>query len=286
MMRLNSPTHSFDQIIDACSTGISGNPALHSRLMAGKPLLLAGEAEYLGAASVGELFSIPPLHAARNTDPVVVGELTKSDLIKIYDQYLVPEEKPARSIYDALMNAAKEKCPFCGGIGTPRTLDHFLPKAHFPKFSILPWNLVPSCRDCNMDGKAHSFASSADEQLIHPYADRAGFFEEQWIFARYPHNIAGQPGEFEYFVSPPTNWDEVDRKRANKHFRDFDIAKRYATKAGEPLGTILNQIQSMRAIGLGVGEINSVLLTPGVERAPFINHWQRGMYQALMNALI
>jgi hypothetical protein len=90
-------------------------------------------------------------------------------------KYFVPEEKPARTIYDSLLNSAKEKCPFCGGIGTPRNLDHFLPKAHFPQFSVLPRNLIPACRDCNMDGKGHAFATNAEDQIILPMPIMTGF---------------------------------------------------------------------------------------------------------------
>jgi len=211
--------------------------------------------------------------------------LKKSELVKIYDQYFVPEDKPARKIYDALLNAAKEKCPFCGGIGTPRNLDHFLPKAHFPQFSVLPRNLVPTCRDCNMDGKGHSFAKSAEDQIIQPYSDNDRFFSEQWVFAIYHVSSDEEPGEFEYYVSPPEYWPEVDKRRVRKHFEDFKLAKRYATKAAEQLGTVLRQIESIEQLRLDSRDIHSIILQPGVDAAPFVNHWQKGMYQALIHAL-
>lgn len=283
MMRLSEPLYSCEQTLDECATGITGNIALRQKLLLSKPLLMATEAEYIGAAGTGELYAIPPINTIGNADPVVINDLTKSEMIKIYDQYLVPEEKPARIIYDALLNAAKEKCPFCGGIGIPRNLDHFLPKVHFPQFAVLPRNLVPSCRDCNMDGKGHTFATIAEDQIIQPYVDNDRFFLEQWIFATYHTGIGGEPGELEYSVSPPVGWAEGDKQRVRKHFADFGLAKRYATKAAEQLGTVLLQIRSMEQSGLNNGVINKVLLQPGVDAAPFINHWQRSMYQALMH---
>jgi len=285
MMRLSEPQYSFEQTLDECVAGITGNAELRHKLSSGKPDFTTVEAQYLGAAGIGELHTIQPINTDVDADPVVINTLKKSDLVKIYDQYFVPEQKPARKIYDALLNAAKEKCPFCGGIGTPHNLDHFLPKAHFPQFSVQPRNLVPACRDCNMDGKAHAFAMSAEDQIIQPYVDNDRFFFDQWIFAIYHAGNDGEPGEFEYFVNPPEGWREVDKQRVRKHFADFDLARRYTTKAAELLGTVLQQIESLRQAGLDNETINVALLQPGIDNASFVNHWQKGMFQALRHAL-
>jgi len=285
MMRLNEPQYNFEKTIDECVSGITGNVALRDKLTSSKPDLMAEEEKYLGAASTGKLFTIKPINTDVDADPVVINALKKSELVKIYDKYFVSEQKPARKIYDALLNAAKEKCPFCGGIGTPHNLDHFLPKAHFPQFSVQPCNLVPSCRDCNMDGKAHAFATNEEDQIIQPYVDNERFFSDQWIFATYHVGVDGEPGDFEYFVNPPGGWPAVDKQRARKHFQDFNLAKRYATKAAELLGTVLRQRESLLQIGLSSEIINTALLQPGIDDAPFVNHWQKGMYQALMQAL-
>jgi hypothetical protein len=281
MMRLSEPQYNFEQTLDECVTGINGNAVLLNKLNSNKGNFTTVETQYLRAAGTGELYTFPPINTDEDADPVVINTLKKSELVNIYDQYFVPKQKPARKIYDALLNAAKEKCPFCGGIGTPRNLDHFLPKAHFPQFSVLPLNLVPACRDCNMDGKGHAFATIAKDQIIQPYADNDRFFLTQWIFATYHSGNDGEPGDFEYFVSPPEDWSEVDKQRVRKHFKDFNLAKRYSTKAAELLGTVLQQIKYMERAGLNSGVIQNVLLQPGIDAAPFVNHWQKSMYQAM-----
>lgn len=283
MIRLSDPVFTFEEALNASVTGITGNAELAEKLELAKPSLLAIEIDYVSAASTGELHTIVPVDTSINPDPIAIETLTKSDLVKVYDNYFVPQGKPARIIYNALLNAAEEKCPFCGGIGTPRNLDHFLPKAHFPQFSVLPRNLVPACRDCNMDGKGHDFATKAEDQIIQPYADKARFFQDQWVFAIYHPGENGEPGRFEYFVNAPREWPEVDKQRARKHFHDFDLARRYATKAAQLTATVLSQITTLQTIGLDSEDINAALLKPGVNQAPFANHWQRGMYQALMN---
>lgn len=282
MIRLNEPEYDFGQTLDECVNGITGNNALRNNVVDSKPGLIEMGDQYSNAAANGGLYAIPPVNAVGNANPVVVYTLTKSDLIKVYDQYFVSSEKPARKIYDSLLNAAKEKCPFCGGIGTPCNLDHFLPKMHFPQFSVLPRNLVPSCLDCNMVYKARTFATNAQDQVIQPYADDDKFFSSQWIYATYHVGINHQPGEFEYYTDPPAEWPDVDKQRVEKHFQDFNLGKRYAIKAAECLGMFLKQIEAMEQKGIDYREI----LQSGVNSAPFTNHWQKIMFQALIHASI
>ena len=280
MLRLTEPVHTFEQSIDDCGAGIAGYMPLKLKLSNGKVELVNAGEQYSAAALAGGLASIAPFRGS-SLDIVIAG-ITKGELVKVYDQYFVPEDKVARRVYDAIMNSAREKCPFCGGIGTPRNLDHFLPKAYFPQFAFLPVNLVPACRDCNMDGKADAVAATEEDQPIQPYLDDAKFFNEQWVYATYHSGAGGVLGRFEYSASPPARWSAIDKLRVTRHFECFDLAKRYSVKAAEHLAIVFGQIERLRLKGLTQADIRHVLLEPGVDQAPFVNHWQRGMYQALM----
>lgn len=286
MMRLTEPTLNFEQTFDECLEGITGNPDLKSRLENQKQNLLTAGNNYIASGNSGNLYSIQPIDTTASPNPFVVDKIRKSELVNLYDYYFLNEDKKSRLTYERLLNSAQEQCPFCGGIGTPRNLDHFLPKAHFPQFSILPQNLVPSCRDCNMDGKATAFATIASKQLIQPYVDHDRFFTTQWIFAKYITINPNVPGVLRYYVSPPVGWNNTDIDRINQHFSDFNLGKRYSVKAAQLLGTTNAQIARMRRRGTSNEVICSDLLDPGIEEAPFINHWQKGMYQALRDSLI
>lgn len=285
MIRLDRPQYSFDETLDECVNGITGNTVLRSNVVSGKPSLITMGDQYSDKALVGELYTIPQVNDVANNDPIVVDALKRSDLVKIYEQYFVPNGKPARKIYDSLQNVAKEKCPFCGGIGMPHTLDHFLPKHNFPQFSVLPINLVPSCRDCNMGKKLTAFAINGEDQVIQPYTDDQKFFLVQWIYATYHAGTIDTPGEFEYYTDPPAGWSVVDKQRVGKHFHVFDLAKRYAVKAAENLRIFSGQIKAMRTNGVDNDEIERAILQPGVDSALSANHWQKGMFQALIQAL-
>ncbi|WP_143482407.1 hypothetical protein [Pseudomonas congelans] len=61
-------------------------------------------------------------------------------------------------------------CPFCGGDGA-RTLEHYLPQASYPEFSVYSLNLLPSCGSCN--SKRNSLnAHGATTRPLHPYFDK------------------------------------------------------------------------------------------------------------------
>ena len=51
-----------------------------------------------------------------------------------------------------------------------KNLDHYLPKAKYPTLSVAPNNLIPSCRDCNMD-KRDSASCDSQNIPVHLYFD-------------------------------------------------------------------------------------------------------------------
>ena len=280
MMRLERPPHDMATTLAACLKGITGNNALRGGVQANNAWLVALEAQYSTIVAAEGLATIPALLKAG--DPIIVGTLRKSHFKKLYDYYLRSKlNVDGRAIYNAIMSAAGGKCPYCGGLGATRNLDHHLPIAYFPQFSILPLNLVPACRDCNMDGKPDGYAAVQSEQIIHPYVDHARFFDEQWISGTFVPAQGSKPSHVEYCVSPPDNWPEVNKARAQRHFEEFGVADKYATQASEMVGVTLAQIEALREAGLDDALIVRTILDPGERKAPFVNHWSRGMYQAL-----
>ncbi|WP_088744095.1 HNH endonuclease [Cobetia sp. QF-1] len=281
MMRLNNNLD-YEGVIDACGIGINGNIALRSKLLASKNDLLTMGEQYAAMSVSGSLYSIEPLLHQADINDAVVCELSKPELVKLYERYFVLEEKPARRLYDAILNSAEEKCPFCGGIGTPRNLDHFLPKSHFPQFSILPSNLVPSCRDCNMDGKASSYATKAGEQLIQPYIDNDVFFDDQWIFADFECDDTGL-GWFNFYVKTPREWNDINKVRAIKHFEDFNLNTKYGNKAAQNLVYLQEVIRVALARGDTIDDVIDMALKPAITAAMFPNHWHKVMCQAMID---
>lgn len=276
MKKLLRPNISGHDSYDTCVSGVEAGD-LKNRLVACHDTIDERNNEYINQANAGNLSSLLPLITMRNEDPIVIGNVSKSELVKLYDYYMV-QRQPARGIYDAILVAANDKCPFCGGIGRPKTLDHYLPKANYPQFSVLPYNLVPACRDCNT-GKSNSLATNVNEQVIHPYFDADFYFSVQWIFARV---VQTEPCSLEFFVTPPVTWQDVPKERVKQHFKDFDLAKRYSIQTAEELSTVMDQRRGfMREFT--PERFCEYLRSVVSSSALFANHWKRVMYQALAN---
>tara|TARA_R110000868_G_scaffold138329_1_gene352292 strand:+ start:14366 stop:15208 length:843 start_codon:yes stop_codon:yes gene_type:complete len=280
MIFLKKPDVKYDLVIKKCKDGITGNPLLLKKLNDNSETLINLEEVYSTLGESGRLYSIDT--SLKKDSSKIIDNLEKKELISLYNNYFRTKTKPARYLYDEILSSANEKCPFCGGIGRPRNLDHFVPKAGAPQFSILPLNLVPSCRDCNMDGKGDRFAETAEKQFIHPYLDKNIFFDVQWIFASYIQSDTS-PNYIEYYVNPPEYWSSLDKKRALQHFQDFDIANRYSIEASSELPIIEAQIRTF--IDKGYDNLNETLLLPIINTVPLVNHWKRVLYLALIEAV-
>lgn len=285
------PIHkiSFTQMLGKCSEGMN-QINVRNNFNSLFPLFLEKEQQYEELSSVGSLFMYPKTDPLEDTT-TVIGNLTKTKLVNLYENNLTNSKKPARIYYDDLLVASGEKCPFCGDIGHTKNLDHFLPKAHFPEFSVMPLNLVPSCRDCNMGEKGASYATTENNQAIHPFSDKNLFFQVQWVFADY---IDEDDGVINYYVSCPDDWRQEDKDRAFNHFHNLNLASRYRLEAGKHLSEVIDQknafknwlIQyvpsaSFEMIKSGFIESN---LQPLINSNQIHNHWKKVMYRCLANS--
>lgn len=274
MKRLSRPDYAPEYAYGVCISAIIDEEE-RNRMMAAIGDIKDTAVNFIERAIAGSTFELPPLIVGRGENPVVVAGIRKSELVRLYEYYMV--QRPlGREIYDSILVAADDSCPTCGGIGHPRSLDHYLPKANYPKLSVLPHNLIPACRDCNTD-KGNPLFTQPNEQLIHPYFDQACFFDQAWITATVAHS---QPCVISYEASPPEVWRPVDYQRAVNHFDFFDIAKRYSIRAAEELGVLVDQRRSLMK-DLDTDSFSAYLRSIGDSPVLFPNHWRKVMYKAL-----
>lgn len=283
MKKLVSPKYVFEEVLNTCAEGMK-QVNVKAKFQAAIPQFVASGSLYEQLGSNGVLFSYPQIKNIKGAT-IVIPPLTKTKLVNLYENNLRNKDKPARNVYEDLLASSNEKCPFCGDIGHSRNLDHFLPLAHYPQFSVMPINLIPACRDCNMGEKGDDFAIQAADQILHPYLDKDAFFNEKWVYARY---INEDDGEIEYFVQPPDDWDEVDKQRVIKHFNDFDLARRYGIEAGKHLSELVDQRNSFYSVmrkKIPIEELTEdyveVTFTSVIKKSLFVNHWKSVMYRAL-----
>ncbi|WP_394293633.1 HNH endonuclease [Aeromonas rivipollensis] len=235
-------------------------------------------AHYQQRATAKELYTFLPNN--RKNDELALGAVTKRELKGVYSNHMVTKTKPAREIYDFLLSRAPlSRCPFCG-IGIVSTLDHYLPKSAYPQFSVLPINLVPSCKDCNT-GKSDSVATTAGAQSLHPYFDHQYFIHDQWLFAEVIHTT---PATICFYVQAPNYWDNISKARVHTHFRDFKLASRYSVEAGNQIACLRGTLSSYRDI-LGLDGVKQHLTIEVQAYAQqHRNSWQTAMFQALSDS--
>lgn len=278
MRALPKPIEIFQDVFGLCIAGV-GDVALQQRYREILADLTVDADNYDLHGAQSSWWRIAA-NNQRNAE-VVVGRVIKSELKALYSSYLATQGKPARIVYDSLMGAAPgEKCPYCG-IGRVTTLDHYLPKAKFPRLSVLVTNLVPSCRDCNLGGKGTSVAASAGGQPIHPYYDANDFNSAQWLFCQVQ---VTSPATVSFYAEPPIAWSEINRERAHSHLRAFDLGVRFAVEAAEEISNIRQMFIDYYE-GSSIAERSQHILNMEIsESRRYPNSWKRALYQALGNS--
>lgn len=274
MRAMAAPNLDPQVVYETCVSSIS-DEALRNRLNVLCNDIVVAARDYQQKAAAKLLYSIPPNN--NGNDAIALGAVTKKELKSVYSLHMVHRTKPAREIYDWLLSKAPlGRCPFCG-IGHASTLDHYLPKTKFPQLSVVPLNLVPSCKDCNT-GKSTAIATAAAEQCLHPYFDHENYINEQWLYAEV---ICTMPATIRFFVQAPAHWDNISSKRVQFHFRDFNLGSRYSVEASNQIACLRDTLSCYREL-LGVDGLKQHLMIEAQAHSDqHCNSWQTAMFQAL-----
>lgn len=223
MWPLTSPTRLVGSVLTTCVSNIA-NAAARTAYENTAPLLLASEDQFRAAAQNNTLYQLPTT--------TMVGALTSKQMGWLYTKKMADPKAPGRAIYDEIRMAAPNgRCPLCGR-GVVHTLDHHLPKAHYPDLALTPINLVPACQDCNKS-KASTLPTAPGEETLHPYFDNID--GDIWLRARV---IEVGPAAVFYSVVPPATWSPTLGMRVREHFRIYHLRQLYASLAGEEISNI------------------------------------------------
>jgi len=275
MRAITVPEIDPKEVYQSCVNSITDS-SLCNRLNALSNEIASAAEIYKEKAEANQLYTIPPNNC--ENDSIALGDVTKKELKNVYSSHMVAKAKPARKFYDLLLSLApRNRCPFCG-VGYASTLDHYLPKTKYPQLSVVPFNLVPSCKDCNT-GKSTAIAITEKEQSLHPYFSNQKFINEQWLFAEIMPTI---PETTRYFVKPPISWDSVSKSRVQSHFNDFKLATKYTIEAASELAGRKQFLDDFK--NLHGSNLLSELLKEEA-KSYFNNHvnaWKTALYQALV----
>ncbi|MFH2065432.1 MAG: hypothetical protein ABIK15_09575 [Pseudomonadota bacterium] len=242
------------------------NPALREQLQAIRPVVETEAADYDVKAANNQLYLKQPHDH--------IGAVSRDNMVKVYTLRMVPKTSTGRSIYNKIMLApVNGRCPLCG-IGTVNTLDHYLPKSHFPVYSVTPNNLVPVCNWCQ-GGKSEYYPTTEGEQLLHPYFDDVD--NEIWLASEV---VGGAPAGFRYFASPPDHWTASVKERVVAHLKKLNLLKLFSSNAGSRLSEIRARLTILHQKG-GEGAVYEHLCEELASiEANYKNSWTAAMYRA------
>lgn len=283
MKRLNLPAYESTALFDASVAGLA-NEALREKFEENRPKIVDAFQLY-DENSQARTWCNLPRAAHGQPDAIVVGTLTKRELISLYSDGVVKSHGKPRKIYDQIKISAHGECPYCGGAGEMDeegelgTADHFLPKAYFPAYSVMPVNLVPACRLCN-DGMRAGFPTDENLQPLHPYLDDDHYFAEKWLVGSV---CPGKPLSLDFEVIPPVHWPEKDRRRVYAHFEACRLEKRYRSYVWPEIIPLISQRQTSLS-NFSPDQFREHLAVTADEPCLPINGWKRVLYSALADS--
>lgn len=262
----NAQPFAAGDVFETCVSMVK-KPALRAQLRAIRPDVEAEAADYDAKAAGAQLYLKQPQDH--------VGAVSGDEMVKVYTLRMVPKTSKGRPTYNRIMAApAHGRCPLCG-IGTVSTLDHYLPKTHFPVYSVTPNNLVPACTWCQRE-KAEYYADTKGGQLLHPYFD--DMEDEVWLAAEV---VAGNPAAFRYFPSPPDHWSPSAKARVGAHLRELNLPVLFSSNAGSRLSEIRARLTNLHQKEGGADTVRGHLCEELVSiEADHKNSWAAAMYRA------
>jgi len=232
MLKLDRPAYSAGDTYATCISKVR-DPVLKARLNCATVAIVTASAAYDAAAerqALHEIVRVAP-----------VNGVTREELGAVYSQRMAAKGSPGRDIYDELLSApAHGRCPLCAQ-RTVTTLDHHLPKAHYPALAVTPLNLVPACADCNK-AKLDSIPHAAEDVGLHPYFDDID--DRHWLRAKV---IETRPTSLLFKVATVDDWEAVLMQRVRNHFRTLGLAKLYTSEAAEELLNIRHSLNDLLA---------------------------------------
>ncbi len=267
MWTVPSPAVSAGDAFDACVNGIQ-DVGLRGRFQTIRPLIVQAAAGYEVEGAAQTLQNVPCSQA--------IGPVSSDDMRWLYRRRLV-RSSPARRIYDALVQAARNGvCPLCGH-REAGTLDHSLPLAHYSAHAVGPLNLVPACYECNHVKQDH-IPLAPDDVCLHPYFDNVEGCH--WLVGVV---IEKQPPAIVFTVDSAALPDALIAKRAENHFQKFGLGDLYSAQSANELQAVrLDHINVLRSGGQVA--LRAHLISARDSFADHdLNWWRTAMYSALID---
>lgn len=207
---------------------------------------------------------------------ISIQDREKEIINKVYEEKFAKKNSIGRKYYDIIMANAKGRCPICGS-GKLKNLDHFLPKSKYPLLCVTPINLIPTCRDCNME-KGAEISDNYYEIPFHPYLE---IMNDEWVecdllfYSDETFSVTFKNG-YDKSLNPDM-W-----KKYCAHMRINDLDSTFSSRAEEELENVREMYKNELIL---CGKLNlkaSLLEVKNSAEQIDINSWKAALYRALI----
>lgn len=184
---------------------------------------------------------------------------------------------------DAVLEAIEGKlipepylCPYCL-MRQPKSLDHFLPQADYPEFSILAWNLVLVCETCNR--RKSNTLHVAPRSVLNPYFDPLPATPLLYADIRIRANRVRL--KYRIYSDDPTV-APATLALAKRHLDALNLARDLVREGTTYIGTIANAIAAENSTPIDAVRLRTVLdgRMRGLSGFP-VNSWQVAVIDAM-----
>lgn len=213
---------------------------------------------------------LPNVHLLK---PLAVTQAERDALIDGYEGRTVAIKRRLAAMVESLPAANADLCPYCSLDQNP-DLDHFLPKARFPEFSLHARNLIPICTPCNRKKLNAVKTQNGDRVLLNPAFEPTIDLPILAATVAYP---GGQVAA-NYFLNDQGQLPPEERAVAQRHFDRLGLAGRYRARAH-------GYLASLKAGLAGTSDnVKTQTLNAKLQGAAFgkaINDWEPALMRAI-----
>jgi hypothetical protein len=267
MRHIPKPSLTVAQVYADCVSTVD-NITLRNRLDGCTHLILDAESEFENKITTGQVFTIIQ-------EKIINGNVTAEELKKVYTYRMVGLPIGRAYYNELILSAPQNICPYCSQRDVD-TLDHYLPKALYPRLVVTPVNLVPSCTPCNK-GKLIDYPCQPEDETLHPYYDNIE--NDFWLKASVNKTT---PITIDFSVKRVEGWSDLLFARVKKHFQCYHLKTLYSTNAGRELTGRKGYLIKTYNSGAGAVGISQILSNEADSWAiAHRNSWKTALYSAL-----
>jgi 5-methylcytosine-specific restriction endonuclease McrA len=217
-------------------------------------------------------------YVASGGSPAAVSRWQEIEVRKgsFLNLYLHPKDGSVQGkILEALRDHKLSLCPACGELGSPNTLDHYLPKGKYPHLCVTPANLIPMCDACQLAKLEKVGDATQARFFLHPYFD---VFVGHRVIELKIETPFDSP---QFDLVPAPQLLPAEYVLVKSHMKELLIETRFAVYFGNQYRRLLRLVGNTRAAAIDVRTTLRLFADSVADPTP--NSWESVFYTAVLS---